>query len=247
MVKRMLFRPIPLIATVLVVALGIALGNWQTRRAADKLAMQAQLEERGRAEPLTIGAAPVPAETVQLRPVTVTGEFVQDWPLFLENRPLNGKVGSYVLMPLRIKDSTMHVLVARGWVPRNQQDRTRVPEFPTPQGVVTVGGIAREHLGRVLQLGDPPPPVARAMVQNVTVAQFAQASGLALQPFFIAQTAPSSPDDVLERSWPAPALDADKNKGYAFQWYGLSLMAVLFFIFTGFKRAKHRSTDNPGS
>lgn len=243
MAKRYRFRLIPSIATVLVVALGISLGNWQTRRAAEKLAMQAQLDERGRGEPLAIGSAPVPAASVQFRPVTVTGQFVAGWPLFLENRPQDGKAGSYVLMPLRIENSSMHVLVARGWVPRDNLDRTRVPAFATPAGTVTVTGIAREHIGRVMQLGDPPALTPRAIVQNVTVAEFAQASGLALQPFFVAQTAPSTPQDVLERNWPAPAADADKNKGYAFQWYGLSLMAVLFFIFTGFKRAKHRSTD----
>lgn len=243
MANRFRFRAIPFIATVLVAALGISLGNWQTRRAAEKLAMQAQLDERGHAAPLSIGAAPVPAESVQFRPVTVTGQFVPDWPLFLENRPLDGKVGSYVLMPLRIDNSGMHVLVARGWVPRDNRDRTRVPAFATPAGRVTVTGIARANIGRVMQLGDPPALNPRAIVQNVTVAEFAKASGLALQPFFVAQTAPSTPDDVLARNWPAPALDADKNKGYAFQWYGLSLMAVLFFIFTGFKRAKHRSTD----
>jgi cytochrome oxidase assembly protein ShyY1 len=242
MAKRFRFRAIPFIATVLVAALGISLGNWQQRRAAEKLAVQAQLEVRGRAAPLPIGAAPVPAESVQYRPVKVTGHFLKDWPLYLENRPLNGQVGSYVLMPLRIGNSDMHVLVARGWVPRNNLERTKVPDFATPAGEVTVTGVARESIGRVMQLGDPPAIAPRAMVQNVTVAEFAKASGLALQPFFLAQTVPAAPDDTLARDWPAAALGADRNQGYAVQWYGLSLMAVLFFVFTGFKSAKQRAS-----
>jgi cytochrome oxidase assembly protein ShyY1 len=34
----------------------------------------------------------------------------------------------------------------------------------------------------------------------------------------------------------APALNVEKHQGYAFQWYALSVMALLFFVFTGFKR-----------
>ena len=40
------FRPIPFVATVLLVALGVSLGNWQERRAAEKIALQAKLSAR---------------------------------------------------------------------------------------------------------------------------------------------------------------------------------------------------------
>lgn len=243
MARRFRFRLIPFIATVLLVALGIALGNWQTRRATERLALQAQLEERARAAPLAIGAALVAADAVQFRPVSVTGEFVPGWTFYLENRPLAGRVGSYVLTPLRVANSSTHVLVARGWVPRNSLDRTQVPDFHTPTGTVTVTGIAKDNIGRVMQLGDPPPIIPGGMVQNVSLTGFAQASKLALQPFFVAQTAPAVPADVMERNWPAPALGADKNKGYAFQWYGLALMAALFFVITGFRGANSANND----
>lgn len=244
MARRFRFRTIPFIATVLLVALGLSLGQWQTRRAAGKLALQAQLDERGRAAPLTLGATLVPAASVEFRPVSVTGQFISGWPLYLENRPLKGRVGSYVLMPLRIANSNTHVLVARGWVPRNSLERTRIPDYATPSGSVTVTGVAREQIGRLMQLGEPPAVKPGAMVQNVTVAEFAAASGLTLQPFFIAQSAPVDPSDTLEREWPAPALGVDKHQGYAFQWYGLSLMALLFFVITGFKRSNDRADDD---
>jgi surfeit locus 1 family protein len=30
------------------------------------------------------------------------------------------------------------------------------------------------------------------------------------------------------RDWPAPALGVERHKGYAFQWYALAAMAVIF-------------------
>jgi cytochrome oxidase assembly protein ShyY1 len=46
--------------------------------------------------------------------------------------------------------------------------------------------------------------------------------------------------EALLRDWPAPALGADKHKGYAFQWYALAAMAVLFFVFTGLRKSGKR-------
>jgi len=233
---RFQFRAIPFVATVLVVALGISLGQWQDRRAAGKIALQAKLVERGRAAPLVVGAQPLAAADVEYRTVSVAGEFLPQWPLFLDNRPQDGKVGFYLLMPFKIAGSNMQVLVARGWLPRYTGEHDRLPEFSTPAGTVIVTGIAKTSMGKVMQLGDPAALKPGAILQNLTTEQFSLGSKLAVQPFFIEQTAPAAPNDLLARNWPAPALGVEKHQGYAFQWYALALMALLFFVFTGFRR-----------
>ncbi|PWF47885.1 SURF1 family protein [Massilia glaciei] len=236
---RFRFRAIPFVATVLLVALGIALGQWQDRRAAGKIAMQEQLAARAQEAPLLLGPQPVAAPTFQR--VRVRGSFVQDWPVFLDNRPQGGRAGFYLLMPLRIAGSDLHVLVARGWLPRHAGEYGRLPPFDTPAGEVTLEGVAKESMGKVMQLGTPTPLAPKSIVQNVSVGQFAASSGLKLQPFFIEQTDPARPGEQLVRDWPAPALGADKHKGYAFQWYALALMALLFFVITGFRRGSKQN------
>jgi surfeit locus 1 family protein len=233
---RFRFRAIPFLATVLVVALGISLGQWQTRRADQKIALQARLLERASAAPLVVGAQPLNGAEVEYQRVSVAGEFVPEWPLFLDNRPQDGKVGFYLLMPFKVAGSNMHVLVARGWLPRYTGEHDRLPDFSTPSGTVIVTGIAKTGMGKVMQLGQPADPKPRAILQNLSTDQFAAASKLAVQPFFIEQTAPAAPDDKLARNWPAPSLGVEKHQGYAFQWYALALMALLFFVFTGFRR-----------
>lgn len=230
------FRAIPFVATVLLVALGIALGRWQDGRAAEKIGLQQRIAERAGAAPVVLGAEPLGAAEVELRPVTVSGTFVRDWPLFLNNRPQEGKAGFYLIMPLRIEGTNTHVLVARGWLPRYTGQFDRLPDFDTPAGVVTVNGMARAGMGKVMQLGTATPVAPRAILQNVTPEQFAQASRLAVQPFFIEQSGPAPVGDKLVRNWPAPSLNVEKHQGYAFQWYALAVMALLFFVITGFRR-----------
>lgn len=241
----MRFRPIPFAATVLLVALGIALGNWQTGRAEQKMALQARLAVRAAEPPLALGPAITPLGPLEFRRVTVTGEFVSGWPVFLDNRPMAGRTGFYLLMPFKIAGSDTHVLVARGWLARDKAEHGKLPSYTTPAGTVTVEGIVTANPGHVMQLGTPTPLAPKAIVQNVEVAEFAQASGLKLQPFFVQQTGsrqtgsrqtgPRQPGEALVRDWPQPETGIDKHRGYAFQWYGLAVMAFLFFVITGIR------------
>lgn len=230
---------------LVLVALGIVLGNWQTRRAAEKTALQATLDQRRQAPPLTLGAdAPDPG-AVEYRRVIVTGEFVPNWPVFLDNRPLEGRSGFVLLMPFRIAGAHKHVLVARGWLARDPGSHDRIPKFDTPAGTVTIEGIAVRRPARVMQLGTPPGLAPGAIVQNLEVGELARASGLDLQPFLLEQGGPDGPGaagGALVRKWPAPGVDVDRHKGYAFQWYALASMAFLFFVITGFRGgSKHDS------
>ncbi|HTD06058.1 SURF1 family protein [Undibacterium sp.] len=229
-------RLIPLLATVALVILGVSLAQWQTRRAHEKEQIDLQMHQRGLLEPLILGAKPVAAADVAYRHVKVSGQFVAAWPLYLDNRALHGAAGFYVMMPFKIEGSDMHVLVARGWQPRNAQDRSKMPPLATPQGVVQIEGIARENIDRVMQLGQPTAVTPGAILQNVSAADVAQQARLPMQDLILEQT--SASPDGLQRDWPLPSAGADKHRAYAFQWYALSLMAIIFFVVTGYRRGK---------
>lgn len=230
------FRLIPFIATLLVMAIGIAAGQWQTRRAAEKTAIAVTLGQRAAAPQLAMDARPLEIDDVEYRTVRVKGEFLPDWPVYLDNRPYQGAAGLYVLMPFRIDGSNMHVLIARGWVPRNSADRTMLPAIPTPAGIITVQGLARRNPGKLLQFGQQDALRPGAILQNLEVAGFAQASGLQMQPFLLEQT--SALPDGLIRDWPLPSIGIDKHRGYAFQWFALTAVAFIFFVVTGFRRGR---------
>jgi surfeit locus 1 family protein len=239
---RFRFRTVPFLAMLVLAAVGILLGNWQTRRAAEKTVLQARLAQRGAAPALVLGEALQDPAAIEFRRVIVTGKFVPNWPLFLDNRPLDGRSGSVLLMPFTIAGSHRHVLVARGWLPRDPAGGTRLPAFDTPAGTVTLEGIAVRRPARLMQLGKAPGLRPGAVVQNLEVDAFARASGLDMQPFLLEQTGPAMPGEALVRKWPAPGVDVDRHKGYAFQWYALAALAFLFFVMTGWRSgSKHGS------
>lgn len=228
------FRWGPFVATALAVALGVALAQWQTRRALEKEAVEARMSAQAAATPLDLNSALPRIDEAEFRRAVVKGEFVRDWPVYLDNRPYQGNAGFYLLMPFRIAGSDQHVLVARGWIKRAMSDRTRFPPITTPSGIVQIEGVIRCHPGHVLQLGRPEPLHPGAIVQNLGVQEFAQASKLNTIPLMIEQV--SDTQDGLVRDWPQPSAGVEKHRGYAFQWYALAATALLFFIVTGFRR-----------
>lgn len=228
------FRRIPFIAAAVAVAIGVSLGQWQMRRAAEKQAIELKLSTREAAPPVVLGSAIEATDGIEYRRVIAKGEFVRDWPVYLDNRPYKGVAGFQLLMPLKIAGSDIHVLVARGWLPRDPANRAKLPSVATPGGPVEIQGVAKRGPGRLLQLGRAAKLQRGAIVQNLDIKEFAQASSLAMQPFIIEQS--SNAQDALVRDWPRPSTGIDRHLGYAFQWYALAVMAGIFFVVTGIRR-----------
>lgn len=229
------FRWIPFMAALFVMVVGILLGNWQTRRAAEKIAIENTIVERAEQAALDLNK-PFSNADIEYRRVSAEGSFIADWPIYLDNRPYQGKAGFTMLMPLRLSNSDSVVLVARGWFPRDAAERTKLPVIPVPAAPIRIEGIVRRSAGHVLQLGQAATIVPGAIVQNLEPAEFARVSKLPLQDFIIEQTSDTS--DGLVRDWPRPSSGVDKHRGYAFQWYALAATALVFFLVTGFRRAR---------
>lgn len=231
------FRLIPFIASLLLISLGIALAQWQTNRAQVKESLAAQMTERQQLPALALNAQTLPEQILPFRKLQLTGQLIREWPLYVDNRPLQGKAGLYVLMPFKLAGSSKYVLIARGWHPRNGRDRMQMPDVPVPTGQIVLQGMMRDKLDRVMQLGQAEIVKPGSLLQNVDVEALAKQTGWDFYPFVLEQT--TSFEDGLLRDWPQPSMGADKHRGYAFQWYALALMAFLFFVVTGIRRGKN--------
>lgn len=224
-------------AALLGVAATLALGRWQLGRAAEKEALQAAIEARG-SLPQLDGASLVAltdAEALLHRRIEAVGQWVAERTVFLDNRQMHGRPGFFVVTPLRLDNGSV-VLVQRGWVPRNFEDRTRVPQITTSAGWVHVSGRIAPAPSRLYDMGEPG---AGAIRQNLDLAQFRVETGLALVALSIQQTEASA--DGLLRDWPQINTGVDTHYGYAFQWFGLSaLIALLYVWFQIVRRYKPR-------
>lgn len=226
---------------MIVVAVGtLLLGNWQTRRAEEKIALQERLDRLSSVAVKEVPASIVnPAEWAQHR-VVARGEFVPEGMVLVDNRLFRGAAGYHVVMPLRLAGSRMHILVNRGWVASGGR-RNVLPNIPTPVGLVAIEGIASVppdqpyELAKAGESNAVPGPIR----QNLVIERVAAEQGRTLQPFVILQTG-TAPDSLV-REWPRPDARSDTNRAYALQWYAMSALAVIMWIVLNLKRADDQS------
>ncbi|WER46346.1 SURF1 family protein [Cupriavidus sp. WKF15] len=235
--------PVPTVAAAVVIAVTCALGNWQLNRAHEKLARAERLQALAAQPPVTLTTAPARGDVAE-RTVRVTGRFDANRTVLLDNRPhgngTDSRAGFLVLTPLAIQGdggAARSVLVLRGWLPRDAQDRTRIAPFATPAGEVTIEGTALAAVPKVYSLGQPASAEAgRRIRQNVDLAAYAAETGVALQPLVIEQRTDTG--DGLARDWAPADLGADRHYGYAFQWFGLAALTLVLVIVLGWRRAR---------
>jgi len=234
MLKRLLVA----LAAAIGIAATVALGVWQWGRAQQKLALEAAIQQRqalvaiGPAELLAAQADPAPWLH---RTVELAGQWLPEHIVYLDNRQMNAKPGFYVLTPLKLDGSARVVLVQRGWVQRDFQRRDRLPPVQTPTGPVQMRG----------RLAPPPAKLYAFQAeetgpirQNLDLSSYRAETGLPLLQLSVQQTGAAS--EGLLREWPQPASGADKNYGYAFQWWALAVLITILYAWFQFFLPRRR-------
>lgn len=256
-------------AGTLLALLTARLGVWQLDRAAEKTALAELQQQRAGAMPWTgrdwpcpptrkaVAHAPgasegapqatgeadaglKPALPAQ-QPVHLRGRWLSRHTVFLDNRPMGGQPGFFVVTPLRLSDAVCQggiVLVQRGWWPRDANDRQRLPNWPDADGEIELRGVVLPHVSQTYALGDEGPPpreAGRVLRQNVDEAFWRAWLGQSPLPGAVLQGHPEEMKDAsmagvappnLRRDWPPPDLGVDKHHAYAAQWFALSALLV---------------------
>lgn len=229
------------LATVMAVGATASMGFWQLSRAAEKQARQAAMDAQHAKAPLSardVQMAQQPLALLHQR-ARLRGRWQSTAVIFLENRPMDGRVGFLLLMPFVLEGSQTALVVQRGWVPRGMDDRTRLPSIATSEGVVEIEGRMALPPSDLFALGGPTTGLIR---QNLDLPQWRAETGLDLLPITLQQTGASS--EGLIREWLAVNLGVEKNFGYAFQWFGMALLFVVLFVwFQIVRRFKTRPKD----
>jgi surfeit locus 1 family protein len=230
-----------LVAALAVAALTARLGVWQLDRAEQKIARQQLVDARSSLPPLTLPelartASEVPAQ--QQRRVRLQGEWLNARSVYLDNRPMAGRTGFYLVTPLRLPDNSV-VLVQRGWLPRDAADRTHVMPPPEALPPVQVEGHMAPALARLYEFDAAASGTIR---QNLALDAFAREAALPLRPWVLIQDdRPGSPADGLLRQWPPPDTGVSKHHGYAFQWFSLCALTIGLYVWFQFIHPRRSS------
>ncbi|MBP9147878.1 MAG: SURF1 family protein [Rhodoferax sp.] len=233
MPARFRFQLLPLTGVLLGLTLFGYLGLWQSGKG-DRL--QAELAQRATRNQLgaqPVSAALVDAQALRDAPIEVRGEFEPQFQTFLDNRQHNGQPGVQVITPLRLEAGNTRILVNRGWIAWPKGVRGVLPEVATPSGPQTVGGLAFVPSSRKFLLM-PDRPEASNLWSRLDMARFADLLGSPLQPVVVLQTSDSG--DGLVRQWPPPEDRVAMHRGYAFQWFGMAVALLVFYLVANLRR-----------
>ncbi|MGJ7565189.1 SURF1 family protein [Variovorax sp. GB1R11] len=259
------------LAAVLTLGATVSLGRWQLSRAAQKEALQANIDAQKLKPPLTQAEflAMDRATDALHRPVRLRGLWLTPQTVYLDNRQMHGTPGFYVLTPFALEGTEQTVMVQRGWIQRNFVDRTQLGAVETPAGIVEVTGLIEAPPSHLLELGTSATGPAAGASAPAAAASAPLAPTPAVEGYspirqnldleaFRAETKQPLRTDVslqqtgaasegLQRDWPAPALGLERHYGYAFQWFGLSALVVILYAWfqfiTPFLRSRRRARN----
>lgn len=219
-----------------------SLGRWQLSRAAQKEALQAEIDQREHLPAVEVANLLSGNTAMEHRRVVLQGRWLADQTVFLDNRQMNARPGFYVVTPLQLDPGPGVVLVQRGWAPRNFEDRKQLPPVDTPAGVVRLTGRIAPPPSKLFEFAGADSERGAGqghsrIRQNLDLDAFRTRTGLALAPLTVLQT--GAPSEGLLREWPVVGTGVEKHYGYAFQWFGLcSLIAILYVWFQFIRRRK---------
>lgn len=249
-----------LITLAAVVAVGITmkLGFWQLGRAQEKLALQASIQAQAALPLLTANSlTSTQAGNVLHRSITLKGHWLTQHTLFLDNRQMNNKPGLFVLTPFAFIEPTTSlnkiILVQRGWLPRNFLDRNALPEVVSDADEVTITGRIAPSPSKLFEFKGADVGPLR---QNIEIEALSKELKLELLPYSLlqldmadvkSQTKANISQDKLLRNWAQPNYGSEKNYGYMVQWWALSALVTILYVWFQLIRpilkSKHKTNN----
>jgi cytochrome oxidase assembly protein ShyY1 len=101
-----------------------------------------------------------------------------------------------------------------------------------------VEGLVFEHPARVMNVGNLDVSAQKQKIQqNLDIEKQSAQLNIPHLPFILRQ-AQGGLDDGLQRDWAPMQNGSEKHKGYAFQWFSLATLTILFWLFSGLLRKK---------
>jgi cytochrome oxidase assembly protein ShyY1 len=232
------------LAGLVLVAACVRLGLWQLDRNEDRAAGNAVIEANADRDPVPVDEmleADRPLSPDQLwTPVAATGTYDVDRQLLVRLRPLDGRAGMHVLVPLVTAAGTA-LLVDRGFVEQDGPANAVPPVPDAPRGEVdVVGRVRASEEGRGTG-GDPD----TGAIRHVDVDEIAAWLPYPVYGAWVEliEEQPPTPNAPVPPA--APVLDAGPHLSYAIQWFLFACIGIGGFVILMRAESRLRREDEP--
>ncbi|HEV2524593.1 MAG TPA: SURF1 family protein [Gammaproteobacteria bacterium] len=225
------------LTTLLLILLFVYLGFWQIDRYHEKLNNQQALVSRMNA-PLIHRISPDVTQLdplLRYRQLQVTGHFLNEHQIYLDNQTLNGQVGYRVITPFQPSGQSKILLVDRGWIPLGKS-RNELPIIkPVLSEQTLIGTINLPANG--LQLHNLFSKKSEKTINQIywplrtQRIEFLNLESLLLRKLypFILQLNPTDPMGFNIQAItfnPPPS----RHMGYAIQWFAMAIAVLIYYL-----------------
>lgn len=230
--------PFAVLLTLCGVAMFVALGVWQLRRANEKEILLARFAQAAHAavQPFAeFGDAPPQAVYPHVR---VNGRYAAHRVYLLDDRMHAGRLGVNVFVPFLPERGERELLVNLGFLPRQGADEVLPDLPPVPTGEVALTGLYAPPPLPGLKLGGNALMREASWPKLLTFLDLHALADDLRQPLYprvlLLDPDPASP---YLREWTPDVMPPSRHRAYALQWFSFAIAAlVIFFVMHRDKR-----------
>ena len=214
--------PRPWLAVALLATLAAicaSLGLWQFGRAGQSRAAAERFESALALPAARLRTADAADDLLRYRKVEVTGRYVPERQVLIDNIVHRGTAGYYVLTPFEPADRGPWLLVNRGWVAADPA-RTILPDVYVDGADRRISGVLDRLPAPGLRMGDAVAGDGDAAVVVMSFPTIGALEELLRRRLYGYQLRldPEEPDG-FEREIAPPGLPPERHLGYAVQWW----------------------------
>jgi surfeit locus 1 family protein len=217
------FNPGFMLIWAVVFGLFCYLGAWQIQRYHFKQELVRSYQQNKISAPLPFSQLKSEKDISPFQRVAVSGHYINELTVLLQNRPYKERMGFEVITPLKIGDDKLLLLVDRGWV-AGDQTPPAVKAVVDEQQISGEIKLLNEHqfiLGKnILNASDSP-----LLMQKMDVKELENVTHLAFYPYLLRLSA-NEPNGFI-RDWIITAVQPERHLGYAVQWFAMALTLLI--------------------
>lgn len=214
----------------------VSLGLWQLDRMEQKQHRLDSIAQKYTTAPMHPLDVPAQWQDVRDVPVSFRGTVQSGQIILLDNQITNGKTGFDVLVPVVTRGSV--ILVNLGWTAA-PSTREQLPSLSLPFGEMQIEGvITQPGLNPLIQETQQQFESFPLLLQQIDIPLLNQQWATALPDMVIERLSSQPALDQLVTNWQPVVMSPQKHLGYAIQWFGLAIAALVIFIIVLIRRSK---------
>lgn len=206
-----------------------SLGIWQINRSHEKQLIENRLDTS-----LTAAPSDLQLDSQSFSRVRASGRFDPETLFFIENRVLQGRPGFEVIQAFDSHDG-VRLLVDRGWI-----DTTQTREHLAPTEAIEVIGLLLPDFGTGLTFGETPKHSWPMRLQTLNLETMTRVAETNMNSLLKLRA--HEPGALQVQAFELP-MGSSRHMGYAVQWFGLAIAAIVIWVLLARKHTARNTTQ----